>query len=311
MTLHVGDATRINGARLTQFAADDWAQVRIDGKLIADGPYSWTSQGLPPGTCDLKGTFYGYPNIDLKPYLTPGDHEIWLRAAVGDLGEAFAQIVVDVDDTCRTLEQLVDQCGRNSADPQCHIDTEHVDGVQTFINGVATGLKPLAQSRILGGPACPTELTRDFFLKDRVYRCALGSQPVPDLSRSAYILDHSTETMLADRTRTQDGSPIAAARPFAMPDRGSVPSCELICKTRAPKTNSDAAIDGVVGAKQNVPQGYDLFYHGCEADNHCPAGPGEEIVSPCGCLDDFPEAAVMMQTVRLAGSDLLCTGTSR
>jgi hypothetical protein len=36
-------------------------------------------------------------------------------------------------------------------------------------------------------------------------------------------------------------------------------------------------------------------------------GEGEELVTACGCLDDFPEAAVMMQTVRLAGSDLACT----
>ena len=44
-----------------------------------------------------------------------------------------------------------------------------------------------------------------------------------------------------------------------------------------------------------------------EAVLHEPAGPGEEIVSACGCLDDFPEAVVMMQTVRLAGADMTCT----
>ena len=43
----------------------------------------------------------------------------------------------------------------------------------------------------------------------------------------------------------------------------------------------------------------------------CPLGPGEEIVSACGCLDDFPEAVVMMQTVRLAGADLACTAETR
>src|SRR3546814_10420347 len=93
-----------------------------------------------------------------------------------------------------------------------------------------------------------------------------------------------------------------------LPDRGSVPACEPVCKTRAPKANNEAALDGVVGAKQNVPTGYDTFFHACTADNQCPAGPGEEIVSACGCLDDFPEAGDMLQTVRLAGADLVCTG---
>src|SRR3546814_12070018 len=78
----------------------------------------------------------------------------------------------------------------------------------------------------------------------------------------------------------------------SLPDRGSVPACEPVCKTRAPKANNEAALDGVVGAKQNVPTGYDTFFHACTADNQCPAGPGEEIVSACGCLDDSPEAEI-------------------
>jgi hypothetical protein len=96
-----------------------------------------------------------------------------------------------------------------------------------------------------------------------------------------------------------------------LPDRGSVPACEAICKTHAPRVNNDAASSGVVGDKQNAPTGYDTFYHACDSANRCPAGPGEEVVSACGCLDDFPEAVVMMQTVRLAGADLVCTGETR
>jgi hypothetical protein len=71
--------------------------------------------------------------------------------------------------------------------------------------------------------------------------------------------------------------------------------------------NTAAAPDGVVGSRQNSPAGYNTFYHACDAANVCPAGPGEQIVSACGCLDDFPEAVVMMQTVRLAGADMTCT----
>jgi len=309
MTLHVEDATRIVDARLTQFFADDWAQIYVDGLLVGSGPSIWNGMGLPPGKCEQKKTFYQYPNLNLKPFLTPGDHEIWLRVAVAEGGEGFAQLHVDVDDSCKTLEQVVDQCGTIEGDPQCRLDSELVDGVQTWINGVATGLKPLSQTRIMGSNGCPVELTRDFFLKNRTYRCKVDSMAQPDTSRGTYIIDHSTETMLADRARQSDGSFAPSTRPFSLPDRGSVPACEAICKTRAPKVNSGAAIAGVVGAKQNNPTGYDTFYHACDSANHCPAGPGEEIVSACGCLDDFPEAVVMMQTVRLAGADLVCTGT--
>jgi hypothetical protein len=312
MTLHVGDAGRIVDARLAHLAADDWAQLRIDGVLIASGEDPWSSTGLPPSACEKKRTFHTFPNVDLKPFLTPGDHEIWLRIAVSDGGDGFAQLHVEGDDGCRTVEQLVDACGPIAQDPKCRIDSEMVDGVQTFRGGINTGLKPLPQTRLMGTSTCPVELTREFFLKDRTYRCEIaGGVPQPDLSRGAYILDRSTETVLADRVARADGSHAESTRPFRLPDRGSVAACEPICKTRAPRVNTAAAPAGVTGSQQNDPASYDSFYHSCENGNVCPLGAGEEIVSACGCLDDFPEAVVMMQTVRLAGADLVCTGAVR
>ena len=209
MTLHVGDPDRIVDARLVQFFADDWAQVRIDGTLIGSGPTAWTSTGLPPGGCEKDRTFHANPDVDLKPFLTPGDHELWLRVAVSDGGEGMAQVHVEIDEGCRVAEQVVDQCAATAADSRCRLDTETVDGVDIFRNGVNTGLVPLPQTRVLGTAACPVTLTRAFFLRDRTYRCAIdnGTLPEPDLSRGAYILDHSTETMLADRVSATGTAP--------------------------------------------------------------------------------------------------------
>lgn len=310
MTLHVGDPDRLLDARLSQIYFDDWTQIRVDGKLVFADPASWLSAGLPPGGCERGRTWYASPNLDLKPYLTPGDHEIWMRVAVGGEGEALAQVSVDLDTSCRTTEQIIDHCAANAASAHCRLEEEIVDGAKTVINGVATGLRPLPQTRIPGGASCPIEFTRDYFLKERRYRCTIDTLPMPDTSRGAYIIDHSTETMLSDRLRQPDGSFAFPTRDFSVPDRVAVPACEPICKTRAPKANTDAAPDGVVGSKQNTPVGYDIFYHACTGENVCPAGADEEIVSACGCLDDFPEAVVMMQAVRLAGADLVCTDTT-
>ena len=309
MTLHVEDPDRLRSATLPTYFVDDWGQLRIDGTLVSYGPGAWTGSGYPPGKCERKRTSYFAPNIDLKPWLTKGDHEIWLRVAVGGGGEAFAQIHAEVDVSCKTAERLVDLCSGYAADPKCSLSEERVDGVQTFRNGVATGLKPLPQTRLFGNANCTLQLTRDFFERDRTYVCATDSAalPEPDLSRGAYIIDHSTETLLADRQKTGNGSVTTSTRAFALPSQGSVPACEAICKTRAPKANTAAAPDGVVASGQNAPSGYDTFYHTCDAANVCPTGPGEELVSACGCLDDFPEAVVMMQTVRLAGADMTCT----
>jgi hypothetical protein len=313
LILHVGAADRIADARLVYFYYDDWAQIRIDGKLVLADPSSWTSTGLPKSKCERDGTWHNYPNLDLKPYLTPGEHEIWLRVAVGNRGEAFAQLQIELDTSCRFDEQLVDLCRGVEAGGQCRLDSESVDGVQTFRNGVNTGLRPLPQRRVLGSGTCPVEVTRDFFLKERSYRCTVDNQtvPQPDVARGAFIIDHSTETMLRDQPRRPDGSFSETSTAFHLPERGSVPKCEAICKTRSPRINNAAAPAGVVGTKQNDPTSYDIFYHSCGGGDACPLGPGEELVSGCGCLDDFPEAAVMMQAVRLAGADLVCTGAQR
>jgi hypothetical protein len=307
MSLRVSDPDRITDARLTHFFADDWAQVRIDGQLIGSGPTPWTSHDLPPGTCELKRTFHSYPDLDLRPFLSRGDHEVWLRVAVAREGEGFAQIHVEVDDSCRTAEQLVDSCAAIASDLACKLENELVDGVQTWLGGIASGLRPLPQRRLVGGSSCPAEITRDFFQKDRTYRCTLDSLARPDTSRGTYIIDHSTEGMLADRIRQPGGGHAAWSRGFRLPDRGSVAMCEPVCKTRARKANDAAAPDGIIAAKQNVPSGYDTFFHACTTADACPLGPGEELVSPCGCIDDFPEAAAMMQSLRLAGLDMVCT----
>ncbi|ODP38791.1 hypothetical protein [Sphingomonas turrisvirgatae] len=309
MTLRVEQPERITSARLIEYFGDDWAQVRIDGQLIASGPSPWTSEGHPPAKCERNGAFHAAPNVDLKPWLSKGDHEVWLRVAVADGGEAMARIQLELDDSCKFGERLVDRCTAIASDRKCRLDSEHVDSVQTFRNGVKTGLHPLPQRRQFGTSACPVELQRDFFQRDRVYTCEIDSSalPAPDLSRGTYILDRSTEALLADRVRTADGGTQESIRPFSLPARGPVPACEPICKTRAPTINTAAAPQGVVGSRQNDPASFDTFYHSCGDDNRCPLGPGEELVSACGCLNDFPEAVVMMQTVRLAGADLTCT----
>jgi hypothetical protein len=313
MTLRVKDTDRLRKVVLTRFGADDWAQIRVDGELLGSGPQAWTGTGLPPGKCEKKGAFYLNPALDLTSRMTQGDHNIWLRVAVAEGGEAYAAIDASVDAGCKTSEQLVDTCSGYGENDACRLQDEVVDGVTTFRSGANTGLSPLPQTRVLGTGACIAQIDRDFFLRERTYRCTvdLGTSAEPDLSRGAYIIDHSTETLLADRVANADGSYSLTTRSFSMPDRGSVSACEPICKTRKAQANTAVAPDGVTGSKQTDPTGWDYYYRTCQDSNVCPAGDGEELVEGCGCLDDFPEAAVMMQTVRLGGADMVCTSTVR
>jgi hypothetical protein len=83
--------------------------------------------------------------------------------------------------------------------------------------------------------------------------------------------------LLADRVKTADDSYSLTTRNFVLPDRGSVNACEPICKTRKAMVNTAAAPDGVTGAKQTDPTGWD-YSIACQDSNVCPAGEGEELV---------------------------------
>jgi hypothetical protein len=88
--------------------------------------------------------------------------------------------------------------------------------------------------------------------------------------------------------------------------RGNMATCQQACKTVA---NVDNSATNVAYKKSDVsldtttPQ---FYYHACTSAG-CPAGPGETIVTDCQCIDDFAEAAVIMQTLRKGAQDIICS----
>src|SRR3546814_15824301 len=68
--------------------------------------------------------------------------------------------VCSSDLACEPSDRLVDQCADIGANQKCRLDSESVDGVQTFLNGVGTGLRPLPRSRQFGTGSCTATLTR-------------------------------------------------------------------------------------------------------------------------------------------------------
>jgi hypothetical protein len=55
---------------------------------------------------------------------------------------------------------------------------------------------------------------------------------------------------------------------------------------------------------QMVP--YVYYYRTCEK-GVCPVQAGEEMDIPCRCMNDFGAASTLLQTLRLAGQDMICT----
>jgi hypothetical protein len=104
--------------------------------------------------------------------------------------------------------------------------------------------------------------------------------------------------------------------------------CEFTCKIRVnePKTNvymkSSTELNsnpqyGTKTEKTNVSIGANYYYRPCieEMTNvwRCPVDPskGEEIEKDCECVNNFGVAATMMQVIRQAGQDFICSSNRK
>ena len=169
-----------------------------------------------------------------------------------------------------------------------------------------------------GDPICYTPPTTDkvcpdFLEKDRTYYCS-NNAPF-DFSAAQKRLgnvvsttaDNKTSMYYQDLTQNSSGNWTPTNVNSGLPSRDTYGDCELACKTEKANTNTQAAISGNASQFQsNNTQSMSFYYRTC-VNGSCPAGPGETIVEDCQCINDFGEAAGLMQTLRAAGGDLICS----
>lgn len=303
---------RVVSARLTQAVWDDWIQVRANSSLIWSGPNTWTGMGNPPGSCELSNSWNQTMNVDFTSVLQAGGLvDFNIRVAVAGYGEGYAYAQVNVDTECELSDDIIlDGCQAYQEDPDCSLRAETVDGVQTFQNYQGTGLSPLPSSITVTGAGCSEVVARDWWQKQRNYSCVTNSQYEfsEALERKSFIEESATPTAYSDQIIDPDtGSYVVTNGDMFLLDEVSVAACPQACKTRRPRARNDVGRSGVVSETSTSPATHDVLYHECTADNVCPLGDGEEIVRDCGCIEDFPEASAVMQLVRMAGQDVLCS----
>ncbi|BDV41516.1 hypothetical protein GURASL_04390 [Geotalea uraniireducens] len=210
-----------------------------------------------------------------------------------------------VDNQCATLEN----------DPDCRLQNETVDGVQTMLNFNATGLTPLPSCRQLFGQVGINTICRNWWQKKRTYVCGNQAYDFSAIGTrfgkvTTTVTDNTSSLDFQDKRLTAGGWSDATGS-FALPGRDQSPTCEQACKTRKPKNDTQVTVSGDVTEMRNPATSYDFFYRVCDRNNVCPAGPGEEIVKDCQCINDFNEAATIIQTLRTAGKDTICTSGAK
>lgn len=313
----IKDHTRIASATLVNAFFDDWMQLWADDKVVWSGPYgNWNDAGPVPGSCELSKSWKQTPNLDFKQYLDQnGQVKFKIRVEVSGDGEGYALVKLKADLSCREgQEYTTNTCQAYEQDKNCQLVDETVDGVKTFTGSINTGLIPLPQTQVLQGSFCSLPVKRDWFKKKRSYRCNRTTDFNFDniIERKAYIDKTVTPGDYKDKM-FNNGKVSYGAGELFWPDMPKVGECINMCKTRKVKTTPDMAINGQVDKnnKGGVVK-YDNFYYECDTSNQCPAGPGEEVIKACQCLNEFAEASAIMQVIRQAGQDMICSsGTAK
>lgn len=297
---------RVQRATLIRSVWDDWIQVRANNDLIWSGPYTWTGPGNPPGACELETSWNRTLNVDFTSSLqTQGPVDFKIRVAVAGYGEGYAYARVTVDTACYLNDDvIIDSCQGLQANAECSLQAETIDGVDTIRNFALTGLSALPSTVTINGAACSQDVNRDWWHKRRSYQCrgAANYDFSAALDRRAFIHGSATPTDYQDLI-----GGIVSSGDLTLLDEVDVAACVAACKTQKPRPRNDVSRSGVVGDENTNPQAYDIFYHQCSQDLVCPIGEGEEILKACDCLDEFPEASAVMQLVRMAGQDILCS----
>jgi len=302
----------ISKAVLVRTRWDDYMQVWIGGVKVWSGP----NNNFPPetsGSCELDKSWDWYPNLDVTSYFkTYGNIETRVRVSVTGYGEGYAIVRVYVNELCVLNESIDNGCLALENNSACKLKDEEVDGVTTYQNFNPTGLSPLPSCKTITGSVCTENVCRDWWEKKRTYLCDTGeSYDFSDARKrmetiTGSVTDGSSVLYYQDYRRDENGDWLYESNTVGLPLKDSYDNCEQACKTRKPKEDTQATTTGHTAQSRTTTQSYDFFYKKC-VDNICPAEIDEEIVKDCQCINDFAEAASVMETLNAAGKDVICS----
>ena len=91
-----------------------------------------------------------------------------------------------------------------------------------------------------------------------------------------------------------------------LPPSADVEPCEKTCKIRVPVQNTQVAESGHTGQYLISTDDFNEIDRQCWNDV-CIVNAGETLIQDCACINQFSEAASLMQALDEAGSDIICS----
>ncbi|MFY9270804.1 MAG: hypothetical protein WAO55_13765 [Candidatus Manganitrophaceae bacterium] len=214
-------------------------------------------------------------------------------------------------------ESVTNACSAVESDPKCRLRDETADVIETYLNFQPTGLTPLPSCRGISGETQAHSVCRDWWGKRRTYLCNIGEEgyDFSDIQKRMGTItttadDETTSFYYQDMRKDNSGNWISHGNTINLPKRDPLSKCQSACKTRKPIADTQAGVSGNTSQFRTSTGSYEFFVKSC-VSNACPLDPGEELVKSCQCMNEFSEAAAMMQILAEAGRDTICSSGVR
>ena len=226
--------------------------------------------------------------------------------------KAWDTVSAYIDDQCQTYEN----------NPNCTLKDEWVDGVRTWSDYASTGLVPVGQiCKTFNGWTSHT-FCYNWWTKKRIYVCKTKGYNFDKARQRATTIVSSTananvmSTSILGKVSYQDyrssnGSWGYHNGSLTIPLSGNKNGCMYVCKVKVPEQDTQA-YSGTNTSQYRSIHSYAFDYRKCAYNNGtytCPYNPskGETVVTNCQCIDEFAEAATIMNTLENAGKDIICS----
>lgn len=164
---------------------------------------------------------------------------------------------------------------------------------------------------------CTGQATRDWWKKDRTYVCAMNGYDFSDARRrlssiKESVTDNTSSLYYRDYRKDDDGQWIYEDKTYDMTGvyRPATDTCHKACKTRKQVNDTQTNVTAMKEDYLKSTASYNFFYKQCSSAG-CPLGENEELILDCRCINEFAEAAVIMQSLRQAGKDLICSSEEK
>ena len=246
----------------------------------------------------------------------PPGHPSWSKIYIPIYRKTWDTVDTYIDDQCQTYEN----------NPSCTLKDEWVDGVRTWNNYASTGLTPVGQvCKTFYGWTAHT-FCYNWWTKERIYVCKTEGYNFDKAKQRATTIVNSTANtnVMSGQTlgnvnyqdyRSDNGSWGYHNGSLTIPLTGNKNGCMFVCKVKVPVQDTQAYSNTNTSQYRSI-QSYAFDYRKC-ADNNgtytCPYNPskGETVVTNCQCIDEFAEAATIMNTLENAGKDIICSSGVR